>query len=263
VLIFGPSTLSSDDLGSDKSLLALTRVALAHDRPEVSWTCDGVVSYLAPGVARRVLSRVESDPPDVVVLRFPQSQFMSDYVVYRIREYSRLAYRVTVTISGWINRLAGGGPLGRESVRGWVFRVPRWLVERVVGVAPSIRVEDAIDAAIETLDGLIRREDLRIVYIMSGNTIRPNIPLAQAAKRRQFYIDRVRAHCQSHRIPFLDPNEIQEQLGLERTTSADGWHTDLRNRDLDARVLSQAILQSLDGATELDFSAITGGPKIV
>jgi hypothetical protein len=255
VRIFGPSTLLHDDLGEGRSLLALTQRALETVRSDVEWKCGGSVLYIAPGMTERVLRSLETDRPDLVVLRLPQNQWISDYVVYRVRELWPGMYRRAVSVASFLIRLAGGGPDGAPTPRGWVFRVPRWFLGGTIGVAPAVRVEDAVALVKDTIDAVLKLEDVQLLYLMSSQTVRPTVPEAEAARRRDYFVRTVAAHCDSRGIPWADPTALRIQAGLERRLSSDGWHTDLENRELDAGILAEAIIQTLDGRRHLTFSA--------
>jgi hypothetical protein len=253
VHIFGPSTLSSGDQGEGRSLLDLTRKALDEVAPEVEWDCRASVLYVAPGMEERLERTLTVEGvPDVVVLRFPQNQYMSDYVVYRVRELWPGLFRGSVRIAAFLIRLAGGGPEGAPSWRGMVFRAPRWLLAKVMGVAPAVRVEKAVEYATASIDSILRMEDVHLAYMMPTQTVRPNISAAEAQRRREYFVEKVSAYCDRHNVPWLDPAGVYREAGRVRGLAGDRWHSTVDDRVFDASILAQVITQSASGCTRLD-----------
>ncbi len=263
VHVFGPSTLHFSDTTPGDSLLGLTQEALAESWPEGEWHCSATLLYLAPNIAARVEEVVERELPDLVLLRLPDMQLLQDYVVYRIRERWPSLYRPAVRISRWLNDLAGGGPRGARRFRGWIFRAPRWLLANAIGVAPAMRVDEAVESVRQTLDMLGRREDLQVVYSLPMPTVPPNIPAQEARRRGDEFARGVSQYCIQKRIPCLDPGEVRGRAGISAGLAKDRWHPDLENRRLDARILAHAISQARDGATTLDIDVAAGEASAV
>ncbi len=254
IIIFGPSTLFFSDTAPEDTSLKLTQKALEELRPQVDWDCSGSVLYLSPNMAARVLATVRKERPEVVLLNLPSLQLMQDYVVYRVRERWPGLYRASVSLSQWLLDVGGGGPQGAPWLRGWVFRGPRWLMTKLIGVAPSIRVDEAVQCVRETLDGLLRIEDLHVIYFLPSGAVPPNIPAAEASRRSGAFAQGVSSYCRERRIPWLDQVEARGRAGIVRRLGKDRWHFDLENRQFAARLAAEAIAQAREGATTLQFS---------
>jgi len=240
--------LNLSDQGPETSLLGLTKKALAKARPDLDWTCEGTTLHISPGMAGRLRRALADAPPDVVVLRIPQNQFMGEYVVYRIRELWPRLYDRSLALSHWLVRLAGGGQAGAPTPRGWLFRIPRWVACRIIGTAPAVSVEAAVDLVKQTIDTVLRFEDVHLAYLMSTPTVQPNIPAAAAAKKREHFVRGVGSYCDQHQVPWLDPMTAYGASDRTRAAAVDGWHSTSADREFDGWILAQSILQTLDGS---------------
>jgi len=283
VQIFGPSTLNLSDQGPEGSLIGLAKKALADARPDIDWTCEGTTLHISPGMAGRLRRALADKRPDVVVLRVPQNQFMGEYVVYRIRELWPGLYDRSLALSHWVVQLAGGGQLGDGSVnegafpshwvvqlagggqagaptpRGWLFRIPRWVACRIIGTAPAVSVEAAVDLVKQTIDAVLRFEDVHLVYLMSTPTVQPNILAAAAAKKREHFVRGVGGYCDQHQVPWLDPMTAYGASGRTRAAAVDGWHSTSDDREFDGWILAQSILQTLDGSRTIEVGQPPAG----
>jgi hypothetical protein len=252
VHIFGPSTLSSGDQGEGRSLLDLTRKALDEVAPEVEWDCRASVLYVAPGMEERLERTLTVEGvPDVVVLRFPQNQYMSDYVVYRVRELWPGLFRRSVRIAAFLIRLAGGGPEGAvmaghglscSTVAAGEGHRRRARGPRREGGRVRHR-EHRLHPALE---------DVHLAYMMSTQTVRPNISAAEAQRRREYFVEKVSAYCDRHNVPWLDPAGVYREAGRVRGLAGDRWHSTVDDRVFDASILAQVITQSASGCTRLE-----------
>jgi hypothetical protein len=178
--------------------------------------------------------------------------FTREYVVYKIRDRWPRFYRAAVSISRVLNSIAGGGPEGASSLRGWLFQGPRGLAAKLIGTAPDVAVEIAVDLARQTIDTLLRQEGTQVVYSFPNQSFPPNIPGAEANRRRRFYFDAMSAYCRERMIPTVNPAELARQSGETLRLSADGWHEDAAGREVMARLYARSILQALEGHRSID-----------
>jgi len=205
-------------------------------------------------MANHVRRRIDGKVNDVAVVRVTEMHFLHDYVVYRIRQRWPGVYRKAVRLSEMLVSLAGGGPSGAPSMRGWIFRLPRWIGARLIGVAPEVEVEDAVAYTTQTLDALLRAENVHVVLVSSSNSMTPNFPAPEAKRRRSVYMGEMRRYCRQHTVLLLNPAAVAAGLGTQIRLGRDGWHEDLEGRDLQAWMYAQAVVQALEGRREFEFA---------
>jgi hypothetical protein len=251
VLIVGSSTASYSEAGPQGSEYALLESYLGRARPETDWRCEAELIYLTRSVAERTLAAVHERRPDVVVLRLVGGNFFNEYVIERLRQISPLAYRWSRDVAEWLRRLGGGGPHGLDTPRGWIYRLPRWLMAKTLGTAPRIRVEEAIAVVSSTLDGLLQQEDLTVVVRLPSYPKTSDTNLKDYERRVRLFDRSVREYCERRRVPYYDWAEVRRMAGDERRIGGDGWHPVLDTRDLDARSMAAAVLLALDGPSEM------------
>lgn len=241
VLAMGASTFFFSETTPEETTLNLVKGRVQQLRPDIAWEFSGTTLYLAPGMAARVEKVVTAERPDLVLLRPPSVQLVQDFVVHRIRERWPGLYNRSVWLSEILNRWAGGGPAGAEGPRGWIFRVPRWLMLKLVGVAPALRVEEAIEVVHQSLDVLSRMEDVQVIYVLPGTTMVPNIPAAEARRRRDAFAAGVGAICAEKGFLLVNPEAEYERLGIVRGRPIDGWHPGVDDRRVDGDILGAYV----------------------
>lgn len=241
VLAMGASTFFFSETTPEETTLNLTKACVEALRPDIEWEFAGASLYLGPGMPSRVAKVVGQEKPDLVMLRPPSVQLVQDFVVHRIRERWPGLYNRSVWFSEILNRLAGGGPAGTEGPRGWIFRVPRWFMVKLIGVAPALRVEEAIEVVRETLEGLARLEDVQVVYVLPGTTMEPNIPAAEARRRRDRFATGVGAICKEKGMLLVNPEEEYRLRGIVRGKAIDGWHPGVDDRRIDGDILGEYV----------------------
>ncbi len=249
VRIFSHSSLTFANFPDATSLLDRTRSELLRLEPRVDWRCEGELLYVNATMAGRVEQRSAAEPADVVLLRVAEMHFMQDYVVYRIRRRWPRLYGKAVRISAFLNALAGGGPRGSPRPRGWLFRAPRWLAARTIGVAPEIDVEDAAAYTRAALDVVLRAENAHVVFAASSQSMPFDLSAAEAARRRERFMSQMRRYCRDHAVLILDPARLATGLGEGLGLGPDRWHEDVASRDLQARMYASAVVQALAGRT--------------
>jgi hypothetical protein len=254
VLILGHSSMTFAEFPDGQSLLDRTAAELARLRPDVAWRCESELLYISSGMAGYVLRRIDGKIPDIAVMRVAEMHFLHDYVVYRIRRRWPAMYRTAIRVSETLVNLAGGGPSGTPSMRGWIFRVPRWIGAKLIGVAPEVEVDDAVAYTTQTLGVLLRKESTHVVLVSSSNSMTPNIPASEAERRRSYYMGEIRRYCREHTVLVLDPGAVAAGLDTRIRLGPDRWHEDIEGRDLQARMYAQAIVQALEGRREFELA---------
>jgi len=248
VLLLGHSSVSYAETGPGDSICDRTEAELNRLAPGLAWHCRTDLLYMTPTMAARVETRLNRDSlPDAVVLLIGEMHFTRDYVVYRVRERWPRLFRGAVRIAQALTDLGGGGPEGAPSPRGWLFRGPRWLAAKLVGVAPDVRVEEAVALTKQTLDAFLRHEGMQVVFFFSHQAFPANVPDAEAARRRDLYIREISAYCGERMIPAVEQASLLRETGRQINLAADGWHEDADGRQLQASLFAQAVLQALEG----------------
>jgi hypothetical protein len=251
VLITGSSTASYSEAGPEGSEYSLLQSYLRRARPDIDWRCDSELIYLTKSMADRTLAAIHERRPDVVVLRLVGGNFFNEYVIERLRQVSPLAYRWSKEVAERLRQLAGGGPHGLDTPRGWIYRLPRWVMVKTLGTAPRISVEDAIAVVSSTLDGLLKFEDLTVLVRLPSYPKTPDTNLKEYERRVRLFDRSVRDYCERRRVPYYDWAAVRRLAGDERRIGADGWHPVLDTRDLDARSMAAAVLLAMEGPSEM------------
>jgi hypothetical protein len=255
VLLLGHSGLTYSDSGPPGMHASLLKAELQRQAPAIDWQC--AVMPVAPvrNMAAKVAEAVEQEKPDVVFLAPAGTYFTYDYVVVRLRRMAPRLYDRAMRLSRTLKRWAGEGFEGSPSPRGWVFRGPRWLGARLLGTAPLLDVEHAIENTSAALGYLIKRENL--VTILKLPTMSSELTgerAAAAGRRLDQYQAAMRAMCRDHHVPCYELREAYGAAGQTLSKGRDGAHWPLEVRKWEASYLAGLILKSL--AVE-DRAAVT------
>ncbi len=245
VVIAGSSTAAYSEGDAAQSEYAMLEQCLRRERPEIDWYCAADIIYLTESMPQRTLAAVASHRADVVIVRLVGGQFFNEYVIERIRELAPRLYAFSRDGARWLRRRAGGGPRGLDSPRGWLYRVPRWLLLKTIGTAPRISVEDAIEAVKATLDRLVRLEDVHVVVRLPSYPKTPDTNVKDYERRTADFGTAVRQHCYLKSIPFYDWADVRRRANDARVIGDDRWHPRLDTRELDARTMARAVLAAL------------------
>lgn len=170
-------------------------------------------------------------------------QLVNHFVVNRIRERWPALYNSSTVVADFLNKLAGGGPEGSSGIRGLVFRGPRCLLARVIGVAPALRVQAAPAVVREALDDLLGLESVEVLYGLPSNVVPPNVSNEEADRRLAQFGALVMKYCAARRIPCIDTRAELDRRGVVHRLTDDRWHPDRAGRQADADILVEAILK--------------------
>jgi hypothetical protein len=261
VLLLSTSTTFFTEGDPSQTLLALLERELREKYPGDDWLCEGDLLYVGPTMARRANTCVERRNPDVVIVRPTGQSFIRDEVIYAIRNRWPRLYRPAVRLSEIVRKLGGGRRHGDDGPRGWLFRWPRALSAKIIGVAPEHTVEQAAGYVIETLDSLAQVEDLQFICHATVGQAAPDIPMAEHIRRRDYFIDAVRAHCSARRIPFSSVAEALAAKGIGLDYTNDQWHGGLAYRQTDAEAMASQVAKVAGGCgLETIVRAEAGSP---
>ena len=247
VLLLSSSAVSYSEAERGDSLLALLEQELNRQRSEVAWRCSGTVLYVTPDMAARALNEVASAGPDIILLRPTSQAFMHDDVVsairYRWPRLYRTAVRIADTLRGW----SGGERWGGASARGLIFRIPRWVAIKLFGVAPRVPVEQAAECVKETLDSLLRLEDVDVLCQISVGNTPSGLPPREHARRRDYFTEALRSYCSARRIPFSDVREALKSHNLTHTMARDQYHPARCARAVEAEQMAAQVVLAAVG----------------
>jgi hypothetical protein len=248
VLLLGSSSVTYGESGERTTLHQLTQTNLRRDTHNDDWTCLSELLFYSPAMASRAQKMVEKNGPGVAVLYLQKSQFTNEKVVYRIRErWPRLYDRAYALADWWKKKIAGGHGYGAPGPRGWLFRVPLFVAERVIGTAPSVRMEDALTYTRETIDALLRNEDVVVLVKMPKETSSTPKTERQLARAERFRAG-VREHCAARHVAvFLseDSRPTARRRWL-RVTGSDGIHATIERRGEQAGDLATEIVAAVE-----------------
>lgn len=238
VLVLGSSTYTYTEGDPNHAFPALLHSHLSASRPDVAWECDSEIVYTTLTMPGRVRKIVRESDPDLVMLMVSSMHFTRDDVVNVLRRRAPFLYRPARSFAQWLRDvIGGGGPRGANSARGWLYRAPRWLVERVVGSEPTITVEDAVEVVTETIDDLLRVEDLSVIVGLPTAMSRDK----ESQRRRQAFLDGVMEVVEDRRVPYYIPAKAWATAWVLPQAGTDGWHNAVQSRNLSADMMARAI----------------------
>jgi hypothetical protein len=246
VLLLGSSGVNYSDTGPANSLTNLLAAELSRRAPHVTWTCECENIRPFSDMPERVQQAVEREQPDVVYLAPAASYFTYAFVVLRLRRLAPRLYKPAVALSRHMRRLAGGGLEGSPSPRGWLFRGPHWLAERLLGTEPSIGVDDAIENVSASLRYLVKQESL--VTLFKVPTMSTDLPADRSAvygRRLDRFQRALSAVCEERRMPYYELRQAAAAAGMPIERGGDGLHWTLETRKWEAGLLAGLILQHL------------------
>ncbi len=245
VLLLGPSGILETEDGATGTMADMLRDSLASLHPEVEWSCRPEVFFVSESMAERAVRIVQRDRPDAVALLIGSPAFADDFVVYRIRRLFPPLFEGSLALSRWIKGLAGGKTEGAAGPRGLIFRLPYRIARRLIGAEPAIALERAIDCAKETVDALVRLEDVALVC--RGGIAHPFYSDSEAEHQRRVGVfnDALRAHCDSRRIPYFVLQSEMEAAGTKVGFLPSGSHLNRSTREFDVRSSASLLAAAL------------------
>jgi hypothetical protein len=238
LLILSSSTVSYEgDAG--ESLASMVSSRLQALRPDLDWRCEGEVLYVTESMAERARRLVARHQATHVLLRPTGLAFMHDDVVNAIRDRWPRLHRPALRVSEFFRDLGGGLRHGEEGGRGWLFRGPRRLAERLIGVAPRLRVEAATEYVVATIEELARLEDVDVMCRLSVGNKRTIDDEVEHNRRLEYFTTRVRDACARRLIPLGDNADLYREQRLEYELEADQWHKTPPMRVAEAQAIAE------------------------
>jgi hypothetical protein len=138
VLVMGSSDVTYSDSGESGGLPALVRTELPHRFPGIEWHVDQALLYPTASMAARAEQQIDLAQPEVVYLSMGANTFVEKSVVNAIRRKLPLLYPLARFLTARTKSLAGGRAEGDPGVLGVLFRAPRGLGRRLIGLEPLL-----------------------------------------------------------------------------------------------------------------------------
>jgi hypothetical protein len=182
-----------------------------------------------------------------VVLSLVHSPFAVDVPIAVIRRRWPRLYPYARSAAERLKALAGGAEV--PSPAGWPYRFTRWCVARAIGQEPEVLVEDAVRYTTETLDGLLRLEDIAVIcgFFMRLRDVPGNSGEAQRHRVDTFKA-RVREYCNQRHVELFDRDVALASAGRKHAVSdQDAAYGDLQTREFAADLIAKHVVASLFG----------------
>jgi hypothetical protein len=245
VLLLGPSGILETEDGATGTMADMMRESLEGIAPDVAWSCRPQVFFISEQMAERALKAVRSQKPEAVVVMMGSPAFADDFVVYRLRELFPPVFGPSLKLSRLVKGLAGGAGEGSASARGAIFRLPRRVGVRLIGAAPVYRLDDALRYSRETIDTLVRLEDVAVVC--RGGVANPQFSDSAGEHRRRVeaYNAALGEYCRERHVPFYAVQDAMAADGHEIGFLAPGGHISRFTRRFDSATAATLVARSL------------------
>jgi hypothetical protein len=251
LLLFGTSNVVFTETGPEDTLPGLTERELKRLAPQHDWTC--IPAHLPPSrdMAERAMEHVDTHRPDAAYLCLSASYFVYEQVSDRIRRRWPRVYKVIGGASDGVKEAAGGEFDGSAGVRGLLFRGPRWLAERAIGVEPLVRPEHATANMKRTVAMLAEKTGVPVIFRWSFLSPRPasRNPIKYRRVLDEFNAAIVE-ECERHGFGHYDLIERMTAAGRAPTQVADGVHQDIASRAFEASVVADLFLELLQAKSK-------------
>jgi hypothetical protein len=247
LLILGSSLVAFSENGEADALPALVEAELSRLDPESRWRCQSKVLYLSADALPRMEAALQEIRPDAVAFELSTYQFVHEAVLLRLRKWP-LLYRVAGVITGFFSAAGGGGFTGAPGARGALFRLPRDLARRLIGVEVEQSVEASVARACAALDAL-RARGLPFVY-STPPFYWPEPDPGRGSALVATATNAMSAYCALHGIVEYDlPGELAA-MGAPLGLSADNLHYDLPTRRVQVRAIAASVIETVSRTRE-------------
>lgn len=246
VLLLGSSEgVYTKPLGS-LTLPQLLVQVLRAAAPDARWEGAALPQYQRPNMAERCLDLVSRHRADIVVLMLTGGTLFEEKVSYAVLHRFPWLYPVFWRAAELAKVAAGGGGEGSASPRGLLFRAPRAVARRVLGVAPMVYREPSLRATEEMLRALAALPRVKVICRLAVTNIQQEAQRdavrAQVAEYNVF----VARICSELNIPFFDVIEAVNARGQEYRLLPDRMHVDFETREAVAGIVADYVLGVLE-----------------
>jgi hypothetical protein len=245
VLFLGASNLTFSDTGPDETIPALAEKQLRVLAPDEEWRCEVRSLTYGPRMAEIAERHTRAVQAAAVVVSLVHSPFAADVPIAVIRRRWPRLYPYARSVAERLKALAGGAEV--SSLPGWPYGFTRWCVARVVGQEPEVGVDDAIRYTTETLDSLLRFEDLALIpgFFMRVHGVSGKAAAVQR-QRIQTFKSRVGHYCEQRHVDVFDRDLAIAGVGQAHGASnKDAAYGDRTTRQLTANLIAERVLAGL------------------
>jgi hypothetical protein len=218
--------------------------ALEKRLPGSVWRCQTRPLFYGRRMADLAERHAREVKPSAVVVNLGATPFARDVPIARIRRRWPRLYPYARSAAERLKGLAGGGRVGGPG--GWPYRLPRWLVEVLIGAEPEVQVEEAMACTTEALDALVRSEETAVVC---GFGFMPfPVEGKQAATfraRADLFRSTVQRYCAERHVASYDRLEELTRAGRQSGRSFDADYADQQTREFEAMLIADRIARSL------------------
>jgi hypothetical protein len=243
VLLFGPSNTNFSETSPDEALPGLIEAELRSRAPEVRWECTSERLFFGDSMSRRAVSVVRRLRPNLVIVVFASPAFSMYAVIYRLQLSAPWLYRPALKAAQALKVLAGGGSEGSPSVRGQIFRLPRYLAARVLGLATLTTVDEAIASTRDALGALLSEEEVAVVCRLTVPVPYYRDQIADDAVRVERFNTAVAAYCHQRRVTCYDLSSRLRDAGRVYEFWDDRLHPNINTRRFEAGVAAAIVLE--------------------
>ncbi len=242
VLLLGSSAISQDGAEFLRQRLA---ESMAGAGPTGAWSFETGALFFGGGMAQRAENEASRREPDAVVLHLVSYQLVDDAVSFSVRRRWPRLYRLVLRVSARLKLFAGGFHEGAPGPRGWLFRLPRAVAARVLGMEPDVAIDDAIQCTKDTIDALLRQERVAVVCQLPDLVLPSRRPNRSHRERIDRFRAELAAYCAGRHVPLVDRAAGAEAAGLKSLLSRHTTYASADLRAIEAALIASAVLQAL------------------
>lgn len=250
VLVAGASSVQFPPGSPLIALPNLLKLELESSTPGTVWDAPAALLYPTQSMPERAVALIDRFKPDALYF-ICSAVYAEETVVHSVqRRWPRL-YKPASTLAKLFEGPAGEPAQGSSSLRGLVFTAVRGAARRVMGVAPVVDLEDAIDITVRTFRAIAAVPNLSVACRLSAGGVRDLSQTPEIRRRVDEYNKAISTECVALGFTPLDVVAEMRQAGLTYTYEPDRIHGNLEARRFSARLAAAAILSDLGyAATE-------------
>lgn len=221
--------------------------------PEIQWIVRVVTILPNTLLVPRAKQAISEAKPDVLFIVSGSNTFAEESVAFSIRKRWPKLYGSAMKVIGLGKAVAGGHAIGSRSARGLLFRLPRAIGRKVLGMAPMIEPAVAYEA---TRDLFRYLETLSLPVacrLAPGPHQQPDQSQTVAERTRKLNTI-IATECERLGYPYVSIKEAFGARGWDYILGPDNLHETHETRELSSRIWAELVLEALEGATPAERS---------